>query len=65
MFDDLALICVSIHAPAKGAKLIRLEVPEEYHVSIHAPAKGANHCCAWRSYEITGFNPRPREGSEL
>ena len=35
------LFCISIHAPAKGATLHRINTGISVHISIHAPAKGA------------------------
>ena len=38
---NLFLICISIHAPAKGATKPLRKKAEEVEISIHAPAKGA------------------------
>ena len=54
---------VSIHAPARGATLIKTELYNTVYVSIHAPARGATeggfaYTCQLR------FNPRSRAGSD-
>ena len=35
---------ISIHAPAMGATLEGLRIPEKMPISIHAPAMGATSC---------------------
>ena len=35
------LINISIHAPAKGATIVKVEFVHDHTISIHAPAKGA------------------------
>ena len=63
--DAEDMVWVSIHAPAKGAT-----GPWHWHgrgfgVSIHAPAKGATWTAPPTSERRRGFNPRPREGSDV
>ena len=55
---------ISIHAPAKGATMIRGESDSGTGISIHAPAKGAT--CGPRKWSAMRwyFNPRSREGSD-
>ena len=59
-----AIICISIHAPAKGATTISTDMNEDLVISIHAPAKGATirQRIIFRCF--AHFNPRSREGSD-
>ena len=47
---------VSIHAPARGATLVRLLPVGHGHVSIHAPARGATRRAAGRSGDEHGVS---------
>ena len=58
-------IYISIHAPAKGATRLRHTLRGSKRISIHAPAKGATAILTTISYNITHFNPRSREGSDI
>ena len=55
---------VSIHAPVKGATLDKRGNVKAKQVSIHAPVKGATDEAVDKLIEITGFNPRTREGCD-
>ena len=58
-------MCISIHAPAKGATYLQGHMRLLHLISIHAPAKGAT-AMRQRDRGKTGyFNPRSREGSDL
>ena len=63
--DAAKRVRVSIRAPAKGA--IRASVARQrvLQVSIRAPAKGAIGYLTLYLMECIGFNPRPREGSDM
>ncbi len=55
---------VSIHAPARGATLLRVVQAQQRYVSIHAPARGAT-CSKHMVFPPLGcFNPRSRTGSD-
>ena len=55
---------VSIHAPARGATLLRAQRFKITLVSIHAPARGATgHKMRCQSFRVC-FNPRPRAGGD-
>ena len=56
---------VSIHAPAKEATSTSLGDGDCGGVSIHAPAKEATNSLRAFVSELSGFNPRPREGGDL
>jgi len=53
---------VSIHAPARGRRLLSIRRQFPLRVSIHAPARGRRTTAA-RHQAGTGFNPRPRAGA--
>ena len=57
-------ICVSIHAPARGATLGILLMTRMKFVSIHAPARGATTPPPLFDPTPTRFNPRAREGRD-
>ncbi len=61
--DVIALCCVSIHAPARGATRRSMIVRSASHVSIHAPARGATDEDEDEE-AYTGFNSRAREGRD-
>ncbi len=68
--ERLAIFCqiiklfyVSIHAPTRGATGIPLIVFGWMVVSIHAPTRGATPRRT-QSISMSGFNPRPHEGSD-
>ena len=61
---NLFLICISIHAPAKGATDYFFIQLAQSKISIHAPAKGATACSAAACGADCHFNPRSREGSD-
>ena len=52
-------ICVSIHAPARGATHVVVRHHGEYPVSIHAPARGATTTSSAPMRARSRFNPRP------
>ena len=55
---------ISIHAPAKGATSMQLQLRTYKQISIHAPAKGATVPFFHRLVPDWDFNPRSREGSD-
>ena len=56
---------ISIHAPTKGATILRSWILPSFHISIHAPTKGATTFIATCYILIKNFNPRSHEGSDL
>ena len=59
------LAAISIHAPAKGATIVRRRLYAVIMISIHAPAKGATLSRHSAFRPSPHFNPRSREGSDL
>ena len=60
----VAMLKISIHAPAKGATKSGKVYTNNNGISIHAPVKGAagnRRTCVHRTRD---FNPRSREGSD-
>ena len=55
---------VSIHAPARGATLIKLLKLDQGKVSIHAPARGATLRPKLHTQRQISFNSRTREGCD-
>ena len=55
---------VSIHAPARGATILRATLTAGLLVSIHAPARGATRSAIRITRGLAGFNPRPRAGGD-
>ena len=55
---------ISIHAPAKGATLVRDVQDLASKISIHAPAKGATLTTCLSAGPQLNFNPRTREGCD-
>ena len=64
MFQSIAYVFISIHAPAKGATLVKAETDRDTWISIHAPAKGATGGRGAAGGLVSDFNPRSREGSD-
>ena len=62
--NELGILRVSIHAPARGATDEASYIRPAASVSIHAPARGATPSAASRSARDTCFNPRAREGRD-
>ena len=61
---SLGTVCISIHAPAKGATATIQRSIIYAFISIHAPAKGAT-ASQWNDSTVRRyFNPRSREGSD-
>ena len=58
---------VSIHAPAWGATMSKLENDMAYRVSIHAPAWGAtpDRACRWPNSRFQSTHPRGVRRSKL
>ncbi len=56
---------VSIHAPARGATVVRRLRAHCVLVSIHAPARGATHHACDKVDCFLGFNPRARAGRDI
>ena len=61
---DAVRLCISIHAPVKGATLQVSFCLVLYYISIHAPVKGATSRPADPHVLTANFNPRSREGSD-
>ena len=60
------MVHISIHAPVKGATIIRKNAPVlKVMISIHAPVKGATRQDFFACKIVCYFNPRPREGSDI
>ncbi len=55
---------ISIHAPARGATVLKDSVLEASAISIHAPARGATSIVLKYLYTTYNFNPRTREGCD-
>ena len=55
---------ISIHAPAKGATVDKMDDDLEEEISNHAPAKGATRPAELLYQRIPDFNPRSREGGD-
>ena len=58
-------ICVSIHAPTRGATCCQQRIVVSLQVSIHAPTWGATVCPPWHQSNFPSFNPRPHVGSDM
>ena len=56
---------ISIHAPMKGATMDRIVSTARLDISIHAPMKGATMVTGRFGWNISNFNPRSHEGSDL
>ena len=52
---------ISIHAPARGATIILLDIDLRLFISIHAPARGATITCLYLPFRVSNFNSRPCE----
>ena len=51
---------ISIHAPPRGATILRLNDPkQDPPISIHAPPRGATEQARIRAQKLTHFNSRP------
>ena len=59
-----APIFVSIHAPAWGATVDKVDRATRDLVSIHAPAWGATDCVLPWTRQAGSFNPRARMGRD-
>ena len=58
------LLCISIHAPARGATIPPSNSSFISAISIHAPARGATSIICISTTASKHFNPRSREGSD-
>ena len=64
-FSFIILICISIHAPARGATAEFVDLMTDMEgISIHAPARGATILFSITPTPLKNFNPRSREGSD-
>ena len=63
-YKDDKCICVSIHAPTRGATDSDNTSAEVKPVSIHAPTRGATNCFSSACYLPSCFNPRTHEGCD-
>ena len=55
---------ISIHAPARGATILKRNNEKRKLISIHAPARGATSADNGEIRILSDFNPRSREGSD-
>ena len=55
---------ISIHAPTRGATLVRSTSVSPMLISIHAPTRGATTCRDCKRDLYGHFNPRSHEGSD-
>ena len=55
---------ISIHAPVKGATIVKTHRGVRPWISIHAPVKGATGRVSEHITAAEHFNPRSREGSD-
>ena len=62
--EELHVLRISIHAPARGATFLIQHLAQSVIISIHAPARGATFFQTHEGYWVTDFNPRSREGSD-
>ena len=60
----VAIVAISIHAPARGATKGRKVKEMKGTISIHAPARGATFDDAGNGGGRVDFNPRSRKGSD-
>ena len=58
-------ICISIHAPARGATVGLSHALVPVRISIHAPARGATYTSDPTIEQNIDFNPRSRKGSDI
>ena len=63
-YKDDKCICVSIHAPTRGATLQVFKKSYLSQVSIHAPTRGATSLLLLLYFVILSFNPRTHEGCD-
>ena len=63
-YKDDKCICVSIHAPTRGATNVQSGLFKSQTVSIHAPTRGATVCGFSFLLEFLRFNPRTHEGCD-
>ena len=63
-YKDDKCICVSIHAPTRGATGRAAEPSISSEVSIHAPTRGATQAGFSYANHGKGFNPRTHEGCD-
>ena len=57
-------LCVSIHAPGRGATTYNQHGTLVMQVSIHAPGRGATACRSSLCMSVSRFNSRTREGCD-
>ena len=55
---------VSIHAPARGRPMRKVQKQYEFRVSIHSPARG-RHLYIRTHFASSSFNPRPCAGDTV
>ena len=58
-------ICISIHAPARGATLSWKRWIRHYHISIHAPARGATGLLPWMGFILMISIHAPARGATM
>ena len=64
-YKDDKCICVSIHAPTRGATVELANKVRKCLVSIHAPTRGATRFRSYSPPSFSSFNPRTHEGCDL
>ena len=63
--DELQVVDISIHAPARGATITRETKEEAIAISIHAPARGATAAIMVRLGVESFQSTPPRGGRQL
>ena len=63
-FSSILFTFISIHAPVRGATFVAVQDSTLAQISIHAPVRGATSDRSLKSFTISHFNPRSREGSD-
>ena len=60
-----SVVCVSIHAPTRGATNVINQFKKAIKVSIHAPTRGATDSAVCGVIKLLSFNPRTHSGCDL
>ena len=61
---ERAYAAISIHAPVRGATFVAEHDSKLAQISSQAPVRGATSHRSLKSFTISHFNPRSREGSD-
>ena len=59
------MLCISIHAPAKGATVQSLNISLLLRFQSTLPRRERRSCASISENDIANFNPRSREGSDF